>query len=322
MNRVILGFIILFFLSCGHSKKDLVVVDFREIKGCNKNGISRDSSVSYFPTELFHDTVRGFYDGNSITRFCHMSKKEYANISDRKIENLKDTFEIVTEDSIFTKANSYMLYKMTEPVLCSHYLNKEIYRMTSIRTLSKPPLVVTIEKYKDSVVLITKRLNRHISYPFVVMATNCIVFPTPDFSTYDRKTNKYIITNKKKYNQILAKSKNRNDSLARIYNNCDYHLVLNNRMKISRVAWDSLKIMIDSAKFWKSKPELALGYEQIDGSRWTLEGHSENGYQIRVVPSPHFNSNRYPNYFDSKNNYAKIFKYIMRLTNMKDEYLY
>lgn len=322
MNRLILGFIILFFLSCEHSKKDLVAVDFREVKGCNENGIPLDSSVSYFPTELFHDTVRGFYNGNSITRFYYMSKKEYANICDRKIENLKDTFEIVTEDSIFTTANSYMLYKMTEPVLCSHYLNKEIYRMTSIRTLSKPPLVVTIEKYKDSVILIAKRLNRHITYPFAVMSTNCIIFPTPDFSTYDKKTNTYIITNKKKYNQILAKSKAKHDSLARINNNCDYHLVLNNRMKISNKAWDSLKVMIDSAKFWKSKSELALGYEQVDGSRWTLEGHTENGYQIRIVPSPNFSRNQYINYFDPKNNYAKIFQYIMRLTNLKDEYLY
>lgn len=310
MNRVILGFIILLFLSCGHSKKDFVVVDFREIKGCNDNGIPRDSSVNYFPTELLHDTVPGFFNGYDIFRLTDMSKQQFAKVFHTKIETLKDTFEIVTEDSIISKVNSYMFYKMKEPVLCSQYLGKEIYRMTAIRTQRKPPLVVTIEKYKDSVIITCKRLNRHITFPFIKKG-GVIFFTSPDFtSSFDRKKEE------KRRAEVIRK----NDSTALAYNNCNYHLVLNNRMKISRTAWDSLEIMVDTAKFWKSKPELALDHVQVDGSRWILEGHSEYGYQIRIVPSPHFGRNEYPNNFDPKNNYAKIFKYILRLTNLKDEY--
>src|ERR1035437_2362252 len=259
MNRVIFGLIIFLFLSCGHSKKGLVAVEFKDIRNSNEYGIPHDSSVVYFPVELFRDT---------------------------------DTFKIETKHTTFLEVNSYMYYKMNEPVLFSRYLKKDVYRLTYIRTNSNPPFVVTIEKYKDSVVLISKELNRRISYPFIKHAGPVIYIAPINRTRF----------NKKEENQRLAEIKRKNDSIGHVYNNYNYYLVLYNRMRISRDVWDSLEVMVDSAKFWKSKPLLDLSYVEGDDSKWIFEGHSENGYQIRIVPSIHVSSEINGNKSDTKKN--------------------
>lgn len=280
MNKVILGFIILLFLSCGHSKKDFVVVEFKEVKDCNKNGIPNDSSVGYFPIDLFRDTF-----------------SEFTNTSDLRMY-------------------SYMYYKMDEPVLCNHYLNKEVYRLTSIRTNYHSPLVITIEKSKDSIVLITKELNRRVDFPFI-KNPGPVVFVEP------------IDPNKADKNEKLrckTIQKTLEDSIAKVYRNCNYYLVLNKRVRISRTVWDSLEVLVDSAKFWKSKPQLDLSRTEEDGSRMVFEGHSENGYQIRIIPSLHLyterNAKATRDNYNSKSSYTKIFRFIARQTNLKDEDIY
>lgn len=280
MNKVIFGFIILLFSSCGHSKKDFVVVEFKEIKDCNKNGIPNDSSVGYFPIDLFRDTF-----------------SEFTKTSDLRMY-------------------SYMYYKMDEPVLCNHYLNKEVYRLTSIRTNYHSPLVITIEKSKDSIVLITKELNRRVDFPFI-KNPGPVVFVEP------------IDPNKADKNEKLrckTIQKTLEDSIAKVYRNCNYYLVLNKRVRISRTVWDSLEVLVDSAKFWKSKPQLDLSRTEEDGSRMVFEGHSENGYQIRIIPSLHLyterNAKATRDNYNSKSSYTKIFRFIARQTNLKDEDIY
>ncbi|MDD4993571.1 MAG: hypothetical protein PHR83_15195 [Paludibacter sp.] len=316
MNRVILGFIVLLFLSCGHSKKDFVAVDFREIKDCNKNGIPNDSSVEYYPIELFRDTFSGFFNGYDIFRNSDMSKKQFARIFKVNIKTLKDTFEVVTKDTKLLSLYSYMYYKMHESVLYSHYLDKEVYRLTSISSNYHSPLVVTIEKYRDSVVLITKQLNRSVDFPFI---------KNPGPVVYVAPINPNNLDKKEKQ-RCKAIQKSLEDSIAKIYRNCNYHLVMNKRVRISRVAWDSLEVLVDSAKFWRSKPELNLSQVEADGSRMIFEGHSENGYQIRIIPSLHLYRERNVkagrDNYDSKNNYTKIFRFIARQTNLKDEDIY
>ena len=280
MNRIILGLIILLLGSCGHLKKDFIVVDFRNTENCNKNGIPGDSSVEYYPIELFRDTF-----------------SEFTNTSKLKIY-------------------SYMYYKMDEPVLCNHYLNKEVYRLTSIRTNYHSPLVVIIEKSNDSIVLITKVLNRRVDFPFI-KNPGPVVFVTP------------INPNKADRNEKLrckAIQKSLEDSIAKVYRNCNYHLVMNKRMRISKAVWDSLEVLVDSAKFWKSKPQLDLSRTEDDDSRMILEGHTEYGYQIKIIPSHHLytdgSTKAGRDNYDSKSYYTKIFKFIASQTNLKDEDIY
>lgn len=316
MNRIILGIIILLFLSCGHSKKDLVVVKFKSIENCNENGIPKDSLVKYYPLELFQDTIPEFYYGHDIVRLSDMGKRRYAHNLDLDIRSLKDTFDIEMKDTSFLKIYSYMYFKMHEPVLYSHYLKKDIYRLTSIRSNYNSSLVVTIEKHKDSVVLITRELNRRVDYPFKG-TPEPVIFVAPDNS--DRFY-------KRKEEQRLLKQKMLEDSFAKIYRNCNYHLVMNNRIRISKAVWDSLEILVDSAKFWKSKPILDLNRTEGDDSRMIFEGHSEYGYQIRIIPSLHLyngpNLQAHGDNYDQGNSYTKIIRFIMRQTTLKEKDIY
>ena len=316
MNRLIFGIIILVFLSCGHSKKDLVVVEFKSIGNCDENGIPRDSLFKYYPIELYQDTIPGFFNGHDIIRFSEMGKRRYAHNFDIDIRTLKDTFEIEMRDTSDLRMYSYMYFKMNEPVLYSHYLKRDVYRLTSIRSGYHSPLVITFEKYRDSVVLITKELNRRIDYPFIKNSGPVIFVESNKSSKSDRKIEE----------QRLELEKRLNDSISKVYRNCNYHLVLNKRIKISKAVWDSLVILVDSAKLWKSKPELDLSKTEDDDSRMIFEGHSKNGYQIRMIPSLHLYNRRYTqghsDNFDSKNSFTKIFKFISRHTNLKDEDIY
>jgi hypothetical protein len=316
MNRIILGLVVILFFSCKESKKDIIAVDFKYIDNCDENGITNDPFVKYYPTKLYQDTIFGFFNGHGIIPLSEIGKRRYAHNFDIDIKTLKDTFEIEMKNTSTQKIYSYMYYKMKEPVLYSHYLKKGIYRMTSIRSGYRSPLVISIEKYKDSVVVITKQLNRRVDYPFI-QNPGPIVFVTP------------IDPNKANENEILrckAIQKTLEDSIAKVYRNCNYRLVLNKRVRVSKAVWDSLEILVDSAKFWKSKPVLDLSSTEGNDSRMILEGHSENGYQIRIMPSLHLYTGRYikagRDNYDSKNSYTKIFRFIARQTNLKDEDIY
>lgn len=316
MNRVILGIVIVLFFSCKESKKDLIAIEFKYVENCDVNGITNDPFVKHYPTELYQDTIFGFFNGFDIIPLSEIGKRRYAHNFDIDIKTLKDTFEIETRKTSTQKMYSYMYYKMKEPVLYSHYLKKDIYRMTSIRSGYRSPLVISIEKYKDSVVIITKQLNRRVDYPFIQN-------PGPIF--FIRPINFDKLSTKERQ-KCIEREKFLEDSIALIFRNCNYHLVINKRMKISENIWDSLEILIDSTKFWRSKPELDLTRTEDDDSRMILEGHSENGYQIRMIPSLHLYTGRYVkagrDNYDSKSSYTKIFRFISRQTSLKDEDIY
>lgn len=280
MNRIILGLIILLFGSCAHPKTDFILVEFRNTVNCNKTGIPSDSAVEYYPIAFFRDTFSVFIDTSEL------------------------------------KMYSYMYYKMNEPVLYNDYLNKEVYRLTSIRANYNSPLVIIIEKSSDSIVLITKELNRRVDYPFIQNPGPKVFVAPIDPDKADE--NEWL--------RCKARQKTLEDSIAKVYRNCNYHLVLNKRVRISKAVWDSLEILVDSAKFWKSKPVLDLSRIEGDATRMIFEGHSENGYQIRIMPSLHLYTGRYVkagrDNYDSENSYTKIFRFIARQTNLKDEDIY
>ena len=54
---------------------------------------------------------------------------------------------------------------MNEPVLSDKFLGREIYRVIGLRSFHQP-IVARIENDKGRVSIVTKKLNRHITYPF------------------------------------------------------------------------------------------------------------------------------------------------------------
>lgn len=221
MNRIILGLVVIFFFSCKESKKNIIAVDFKHIENCDENGITNDPFVKFYPTELYQDTILGFFNGHDIIPLSEIGKRRYAHNFNIDIKTLKDTFEIEMKNTSTQKMYSYMYYKMKEPVLYSHYLKKDIYRMTSIRSGYRSPLVILIEKYKDSVVMTTKQLNRRVDYPFI-QNPGPIVFVAPiDPDNADEK----------EWLQCKARQKTLEDSIAKVYRNCNYHLVLNTAVR-------------------------------------------------------------------------------------------
>lgn len=299
----------LFVLSCSNSKRDFVLVSFKPIDNCKENGIPSDSTIAYYPIDIFSDTLPGFFNGYGI---IPMSEKTgYVKFLNIDSSTLKDTFYIEKKGGRFIEMNSYMYFKMNAPVLHSHYLGKEIYRLTSIRSKGKSPLVVTIEKTRDSIVLITKELNRRIDYPFIQDAGPvAFIAPSKTMSEDDRIT---------RQNRI-------NDSISKPYRNCNYHLVINKRIRISKAVWDSLEVLVDSTNFWNTKSILDLSRIEDDDSRMIFEGHMKDGYQIRVIPSLHLykerNSRPQRENYDLKNNYTKIFRYIFGYTGLTDSEIY
>ncbi|MDR3218053.1 MAG: hypothetical protein LBU22_03595 [Dysgonamonadaceae bacterium] len=141
-----------------------------------------------------------------------------------------------------------------------------------------------------------------------------------DFIIFDPPEKKR--PSKKEFEEQYKIAQKENDSLKAIYNNANYYLTLDNRKDISLSVWDSLEIMIDSAKFWKTPPELYINYQQIDGSMWFLEGHFQSGYQIKRIPSPHFSPEKYLHKYDKEGHYADIFRFLIEKAGLEHENLY
>jgi hypothetical protein len=239
----------------------------------------------------------------------YLNKEGYIKIHGGNIADFRDTFKVEIDSFRFNDI-SYMLFKMEEPVLSDHFLNKNIYRLIALQSFNVP-LVIRIEKYKNHVTILSKKLNRRITYPFFKME-NILYFDTPEQITHQSKEEK----------EQREKEERVQDSLNRIVNNTNYYLTLDNAKEIPLADWDSLEALIDSAKFWNTKPEIHVNYLQIDGSMWLLEGHLRQGYQIKRIPSPHFTPHHYPHIYDKDNCYAAIFRFLIEESGLINEHLY
>jgi hypothetical protein len=330
MKKYLLIFILLLILdSCipRSEKSNFINFDPSSIKctssiKCNSEGLPLDSTVMYFPLQLFHDTIPCISDGDRIIRsYYYKNKEEYSKNFNVDIKTLKDTFEIA-EDTFGLKLRSFTLFKMHEPILYNHYLKREMYRLISLRAFNRP-LLVRLERNKDSITLYVKRLNKHVMFPFIVYGgLDSLAYTTPDIEKYDSIKKKYIIVDTIKYHKLLMKARAENDSISKIYNVIDYQLTDDYQKTITSRTWDSINTFIDSSKFWTTKPNVALDYLQIDGSQWIFEGHSKDGYQLKIIPSPHFENYNYDNIFDENNYYAKLFKFIFISAGLKNERFY
>ena len=158
------------FIFCNNSKNDSIYLNYsKNYNSCNKEGIPNDSLIEYFPSFLFNQKVPSILFGDSIVfPLAGRTKEEFIKdlkVLDLKIHELKDTFEY-EQDTFSLRLNSYLLFKMNEPILYDHYLGKDIYRLIVLRSFDLP-IAITLEKCDNKYVLKSKILNRNIGYPFM-----------------------------------------------------------------------------------------------------------------------------------------------------------
>ena len=309
MKKLIIILPIFLVVCCVQNNNRPVYVDFTHSKELDDFEISSDSTICYFPEQLFTDTILCYITpSGQIIDPKYFEKEMQIRIYGGSMEELRDTFKIET-DSFDFKMTSYMLYKMQEPVLSDRFLGKDTYRIIALRSFHKP-VIIKIEKHRGKISIISKELNRRITYPFFVLAPY-IRFKPPQIKGICQK-----IDNEKQYE--IAKREH--DSLRNVLNNSNYYLTLNDKKEIPFSVWDSLEVLVDSAKFWKTKPELYLNNIQIDGSMWYIEGHFKSGYQIKRIPSPHFSKSKYPHGYDKNDCYAQIFRFFFENAKMDEEF--
>lgn len=241
---------------------------------CDNKGNPVDSTSYYFPSELFIDSING------------------------KIDNLSPL-----------EWESFILFKMKEPILYNYYLGHETYRIIVDRSFHNP-IIARIDKYEDSIIVHIKKLNRVVNYPFLTFAKIPIKFGDSSIFTY------------KQQDSIIDRNGMRNDSLITKLNNTNYYNILDFSYKLKKTQWDSINIIIDSTQFWQSKPYIALNYPQIDGSRWTIEAQNKYGYQIIVIPNPDFGKQNSLKEQDKLNHYSDLFKYVFEISGLDNEKLY
>ena len=312
MKKLVPSALLFLLVYCSQENNKQVYVEFTKCKELNNIGFISDSTINYFPEKLFTDTVSCYITPSG--QICDpklFGKKEQILIHGGTLEELRDTFKIETDTSYFRKT-SYMLFKMKEPVLSDRFLGRNIYRIIGLRSFHEP-IVIRIENDKGKVTIVSKKLNRYITYPFLKLLDTVVMFEPPKINGAKDK-----IDFKKQYE--IAKREN--DSLCNLYNNTNYYLLLNEKKEVMPPVWDSLEILIESSKFWKTKPELYLNHYQIDGSMWYIEGHFKSGYQIKRIPNPHFSKLKYQHNYDKNDYYAHIFRFLIENSELKNEVLY
>jgi hypothetical protein len=308
IKQIILFLNIFFLLNCSENKDNIVINYTNSIKLTDNNGFPLDSFTKYFPSYLFYDTI--------------------------KSKIFKDSVLAINDES-FLFEKSYMLFKMKEPVLSDHYLGRDIYRIISLRSFEKP-LIIRIDKYIDSILITVKQINREITYPFMFYCNEFSIINIDsikekinyqilflfyskelkaEIAEYNYETKKYIIYDECKYLKFLMENNKFVDSIMNENNNTNYYSTNETKFKINNGNWIKIQKHLDSAYFWETEPNVNLEeYPScLDGSKWIIEGHSKNGYQIKILSNPNFESN---------NNYVKFLLYIMQIAELKNEKLY
>ncbi len=149
-------------ISPGYGQSGFAVSYQQNAAVSDKVGNPRNSTVFYFPAERFIDSVA---DNRRVPKekitASMLTDTNYIVWSDsivleRYIRAQNDTFKL--------KWFSYDLFRLNEPVLYNYPLQKEVYRLTWLRSFH-PPVVVRLEKEGNRVTLITKVLKRMPEYP-------------------------------------------------------------------------------------------------------------------------------------------------------------
>ncbi|MFD2936659.1 hypothetical protein [Spirosoma flavum] len=123
----------------------------------DESGTPKNSETWYFPAEKFIDSsqvltrVPKTQVNDSMRANPSYIFTSGDNVFQRKVKTRIDTFRL--------NWFSYYLYKLEEPVLYNYSLNKDVYRLTWIRSFH-PPVVISLEKKGSKVRLFTKMLTK------------------------------------------------------------------------------------------------------------------------------------------------------------------
>lgn len=85
---------------------------------------------------------------------------------------------------------SGILYRLHEPILYNMYLDKEIYRLTFLRSFDSN-IIIRLEKNKDSVRMISKSIYEHIANPIRYIHGSPVIDSISIDSTTEIKTMKF-----------------------------------------------------------------------------------------------------------------------------------
>ena len=136
----------------------------------DKNGVPKDSFTFYFPIENFYDSIHSVYFTNPKTKLwmgrdidggCD-TREELSTILHIPQSEFADSFE-KTVDTFSVRWYSEDLYAMKEPLLYNFYTNKEIYRLTWLRSFDRP-VTITIEKNTDGIYVTSKMLEHEADF--------------------------------------------------------------------------------------------------------------------------------------------------------------
>ena len=206
--RVIVFIFFAFLIwNCNSDKKYFYSED---LSISNENGFPKSNKELYFPLDWI--------------------KSQY--------ENEKEIFFI---DSGYIMRPSELLYAFGEPLLYNFHLNKEIYRLTWIRSF-EPDICISLEKQGDTLYLIEKKFKNPFSTKYYRTDTSDIdgyLIPIPSDTT----------------------------------------LEVNSKKQIDIEIWNKLENLIEVSQFDTIKP-FYTGIPISDGYSWIIEMHKKNKYYM------------------------------------------
>jgi hypothetical protein len=263
---------------------------------------------------------------NTVKTYPYENNKSISSLDGYPFDSMR-TYIPMHGDSI----GSYMYYIMKEPILYNYYLNKDIYRVRIIRSFAEP-IVIRIENDGEETKIITKKLSRNVSYPFIVYGRDLyeqLEFPE-DVAILNAAGEVVKVINEKKYKDLIEIHKQHEDSMSKIYNVTDYNIIFQDESDLDKSAWDSISLLVKNSNFWTSGYNSFVNNTDPDGSTWVIEGQSKFGYQCIKIDNPfapiigsgyenktELDKIAYQNKIKSQ--YAKLFKYIVSKTKLVNE---
>ena len=166
------------------------------------------------------------------------------------------TFFNIKVDTSNLDAVSGCLISAKEPILFNYYLGHDIYRLIWFNSLSRKPIIITLNKVNDSIWLTTKVLDH---CPDLFRRHKSTVFIPKSESNGDTV---YVGTPIITVAELLPGA------------NIEY----NKTIRISSEEWNKFIKLLDEGSFWKTKPSLENIPPAIDGAIWLIEAHTKHQY--------------------------------------------
>jgi hypothetical protein len=201
----------------------------------NELGEPFSDSTYYFPVELFIDSI------------------EWSNIIE------------VNLDTSSVKRFSQELWFSKEPILFNYYLDKQIYRLTWLRSFD-PAIVLRLENQSGRITLVEKKMT-------LVNAWKPV--PENRLHEVDSIILKHGIGSAMEYRPDSA-------------------ILESYIKKMPRTVWLEFENLLQDQKFKNMPSTVASSVLGFDGSEWILEEHKENSYHVVNRWSP--GDRRYTNF--------------------------